>query len=108
VLLQRPGGLGTLFLVVTAARIFANNHATTARAHALDVSLLLRLRTRYEVYSSGERPAGLRVRQRLPVSLLECPGYDSEIAVAEPVIDDLLPFVGQTGKRMEAVVAGRL
>jgi hypothetical protein len=40
--------------------------------------------------------------------LLECPGYDGEIAVAEPVIDDLFPLVSQRGKRPEAVVAGRL
>src|ERR1700733_8522208 len=35
-------------------------------------------------------------------------GHDSEVAVAEPEIDDLLPFVGQAGQRPEALSAGRL
>ena len=79
--------------MVTAARFFANSHATAARAHALDAPQPVLRR--------------LRVRQRLPVSLFECPGNDSKIAVAEPVIDDLFPLIGQRDERPEAVIAGR-
>ena len=39
-------------------------------------------------------------------SSLECAGDNREIAVAEPLIDDLLPFVGQRVKGAEAVVTG--
>jgi hypothetical protein len=40
--------------------------------------------------------------------LLERPGHDREVGAAEPLVDDLLPFVGQAGERRERVVAGRL
>ena len=39
---------------------------------------------------------------------LECERHRGEILVAEPLIDCLLPFVGQARQGGEAVVAGRL
>jgi hypothetical protein len=40
--------------------------------------------------------------------LLERTGHDGQVLVAEPLIDDLLPFVSQAGKRGEAVGAPSL
>ena len=39
---------------------------------------------------------------------LERARHDGKVLVAEPLIDSLLPFVGQARKGGEAVVAGRL
>jgi hypothetical protein len=75
---------------------------------------------RREVNSQGYRPQaqdGCRrppgvhgprsqVRSGLRPSpfFLEGPGDDREVTLAEPALDDFLPFVGQAGKRPEAVV----
>jgi hypothetical protein len=39
---------------------------------------------------------------------LECLGHDSQVEVAEPVINDLLPFTSQSGQRLETLAAGSL
>ena len=39
--------------------------------------------------------------------LLERAGHDGQVLVAEALIDGLLPFVGQAGKRGEPVAIGR-
>ena len=40
--------------------------------------------------------------------LLERLGDDGQVVTAEPLIDDLLPFVGHAGQHREPVIAGRL
>ena len=85
----------------------------TKRARPI-TPLLLRLGTDYESMQEFERAdrgsakSEAKVAVCSPCLLREFASDNSEIAVAEPVIDHLLPFVGQRAKRPEAVVASRI
>src|SRR5712691_182054 len=69
-------------------------------------SIMARFRRMLVARRIGRTSAHSR-RPGAPI-LFECALHDGEVLVAEPVIDGLLPFVGQGRERGEAAVVGRL
>jgi hypothetical protein len=59
----------------------------------------------YRVPAAALARLASRSRGRRSALLFERTRHDGQVLVAEPVIDDLLPFVSQAAKDGEAVVA---